>query len=82
MPLSKREIDGLLRMVGLTEDSELNCEQCLALVAEFAEQQLAGKTIHECLEAVQQHLSLCTECREEYEALRLTLDDMDRGNGA
>lgn len=81
MPLSRDEIDGLLRMVGLTEDSELNCEQCLALVAEFAEQNLAGKTIHEGLHVVQQHLSICTECREEYEALRLTLNEMDRSSG-
>ena len=77
MPLSKEEIDGLLRLVGLTEDVEINCEQCLALVAEFAEQQLTGKSIHEGLKAVEQHLSVCAECRDEYEALHRTLDDMD-----
>lgn len=77
MPLSKKEIDGLLRLVGLTEDSEINCEQCLAVVAEFAEQQLTGKSIHEGLKAVEHHLSVCAECREEYEALRQTLDNMD-----
>lgn len=81
MPLSKEEIDGLLRLIGLTEDTEINCEQCLALVAEFAEQQLAGKSIHEGLKAVEQHLSVCAECRDEYEALRRTLDDMDDGDG-
>ncbi len=79
MPLSKKEIDELLRLVGLTEDTELNCDQCLSLIAEFAEQQLQGKTIHEGLQAVQQHLSVCGECREEYEALRVTLVEMDRG---
>jgi len=77
MPLSNKEIDGLLQLVGLTEDAEINCEQCLALVAEFAEQQLTGKSIHEALKAVEQHLSVCAECRDEYEALRRTLDDMD-----
>ena len=76
MPLSKEELDGLLRLVGLTEDAEINCEQCLALVAEFAEQRLTGKSIHEGLNAVEQHLEVCSECREEYEALRRTLDDM------
>ena len=78
MPLSKEEVDGLLRMIWLTEDTEINCEQCLCLVAEFAQQQLAGKSIQEGLQAVQQHLAVCTECREEYEALRETLDKMDR----
>ncbi|WP_182870567.1 hypothetical protein [Stieleria mannarensis] len=75
MPLSKQEIDDLLRLVGLTERTEINCEQCLALVAEFAEQKLTGKSIHEGLVAVEQHLTVCSECREEYEALRRTLND-------
>ena len=77
MPLSREEVDGLLQLVGLTEDAEINCEQCLALVAEFAEQQLTGKSIHEGLRTVEQHLSVCAECQDEYEALRRTLDDMD-----
>ena len=77
MALSKQEIDSLLKLVGLTEDAELNCEQCLSLVAEFAEHDLAGKSIRDRLKAVQQHLSICSECREEYEALRLTLENME-----
>lgn len=81
MPLSKEEIDGLLRLVGLTEDAEINCEQCLALVAEFAEQKLAGKSVHEGLKAVEQHLSVCSECEEEYQALRRTLGDLDDTDG-
>ncbi len=80
MPLSKKEIDELLRLVSLTEDNELNCDQCLSLVAEFAEQQLQGKTLHDGLQAVQQHLSVCGECREEYEALRVTLVELGRGH--
>ncbi len=75
MPLSQEEIDSLLRLIGHTEDAEINCEQCLALVAEFAEQQLRGRSVHEGLKAVEQHLSVCTECRDEYEALRRTLDN-------
>lgn len=77
MPLSRKVIDGLMRLVSLTKDGEINCERCLAVVAEFAEQQLAGKTISEGLKAVEHHLSICDECREEYEALQRTLDDTD-----
>jgi len=77
MSLSKKEIDGLMRLVGLTKDAEINCEQCLAVVAEFAEQQRAGKSISEGLQAVEHHLSICDECREEYEALLKTLDTLD-----
>lgn len=75
--LSKQEIDGLMRLIGLTRDEEINCEQCLARVAEFAEQELAGKSIPQGLEAVQHHLALCGECREEYEALRRALETLE-----
>lgn len=73
MPLSKNEIDGLVRLLGLTEDTEINCEECLALVAGFVERELSGKPITEALRTVQQHLSVCSECREEYEALQRAL---------
>jgi uncharacterized protein with PIN domain len=77
MSLSKKQIDELMRLVGLTKHDEINCEQCLALVAEFAEQALAGKSVPEGLQAVEHHLSLCAECREEYAALKQALEDMD-----
>lgn len=77
MPLSKEELDNLLRLVGITKDSEINCEQCLSLVAEFAEQELAGKTVSEGLEAVEHHLSICSECCEEYESLQRALKGME-----
>ena len=78
MPLSKSELDGLMRLVGLTKDSEINCEQCLAAVAEFAEQAMAGKSIPEGLKAVAHHLAICSECREEYEALQKALSEMNK----
>ena len=37
MSLSNEEIAELLRLVGLTRDEEIDCERCLALLAEFAE---------------------------------------------
>ena len=77
MTLSKKEIEGLMRLVGLTKDEEINCEQCLSLVAEFAEQKLAGKSVSEGLQAVEHHLNVCPECREEYEALQQVLKGMD-----
>jgi len=77
MPLSKKEIDGLLRAISLTNETEINCEQCLAVVAEFAEYELASKSIPDSLKVVEQHLSICTECCEEYKALQLALSELD-----
>lgn len=78
MPFSREELDGLMRLIGLTRDSEINCEQCAVLVAEFTERQLLGRPLSEALRAVEHHLSLCPECREEYESLQRALKDLDR----
>ncbi|MEE8254424.1 MAG: hypothetical protein V3S58_02325 [Nitrosomonadaceae bacterium] len=77
MSLSKKEIDGLIRLISLTKDKEINCKQCLSLVAEFAEQELKGKSVPEALKAVEHHLSVCTECHEEYAFLQSALRKMD-----
>ena len=73
MIISKKEINGLMRLIGLTKDEEINCEQCLSKVAEFAEHELAGKSIPDGLQAVEHHLSICSECCEEYEILKKAL---------
>lgn len=70
MSLSKREVSELIRLAGVTRDEEIDCERCLDDVAEFAEARLAGRPLSEALAAVEQHLDVCGECREEYEALR------------
>ena len=77
MSLSREEIAELLRLIGLTRDEEIDCERCLALVAEFAERKLVGQSVPAGLEAVAHHLSVCAECREEYEALLRALKDME-----
>lgn len=77
MPLSKSELEALVRLVGLTKDAEMDCQQCLALVAEFAERKLAGKSLPDALAAVDHHLAVCSECREEYEALQAALKGLD-----
>lgn len=74
MSLTKQEIATLLEQIGRTHDHEIDCDQCLSLVAEFAEQELAGKPIPDGLDTVRQHLAICADCREEYEALQRALE--------
>ena len=65
-----------MELLKITRDRELNCNECLEYVAEFAELKLSGKVIPEALKAVEHHLSICTECREEYELLQQALKEM------
>ena len=68
-PLTKAQIQELLRSLAFTRDREIACDECHRELAEFAEITLEGKTIPEGLRAVEHHLTLCGECREEYEDL-------------
>jgi hypothetical protein len=77
MLLSRQEIESLLRRIACTRDDEIDCERCLTLVAEFAERELAGRSVPDGLEAVAHHLSLCAECCEEFQALRQALKALD-----
>ena len=80
MKLTSEQIDGLMRLIGMTREHELNCNECLDQISEFAEYQLAGKPIPKALEAVQHHLALCAECREEYETLLRALDGLSQNH--
>ncbi len=66
-----------MRFIGLTKDEEINCDECLMQIAEFVETELAGKSVCDSLKAVQHHLSLCSECQEEYEVLQKALKQMN-----
>ena len=67
--LTSEQVGSIVKMLGLTTDREFNCSECLQHVSEFAESQLAQQPVGEVIARVEQHLALCPECREEYEAL-------------
>jgi hypothetical protein len=74
--LTREEIERLMQMLGLTRDDELDCDRCLDLVAEFAETKLAGKSYAAGAKLVEHHLASCSECREEFRVLQITLDKL------
>jgi uncharacterized protein with PIN domain len=81
MALTKEQIENLLGMIEVTREGELNCEECLVVVAEFAETELRDKLAPAALDAVQHHLKLCLECREEYEVLLKVLHGIENDEG-
>jgi hypothetical protein len=78
MPLTPDEIQILFDVVGATQAVEIDCDDCLNQVGEFAETYLLGKPVPEGLKAVEQHLSICNECREEFEALCRAIKELDQ----
>ncbi len=69
MTPTREQLRELLRLVAATEPEEINCEEFLARVGAYLEGlELESKPPPE-FGQVSQHLEICTECREEFDAL-------------
>ena len=60
----------LLGMLALTRERELTCMEVNDLVDYYVELEQAGENVKALMPAMTQHLRICPECKEEYEALK------------
>ncbi len=67
--LGPKQIRQILKHVARTLPMELTCDECMEELDRFAEMKLAGRSAEEALPLVAQHLTVCQDCREEFEAL-------------
>lgn len=59
----------MLRALAMTEEHEISCDDVFAVLDEFAEAVDRGENVLLLMPLVRQHLDMCPDCREEYEAL-------------
>jgi hypothetical protein len=64
----RSERDPLIRLLG-TRGKDAGCEGALALLAEYVEGELEGRSVRELLPAVAAHLRNCPACAEDHEGL-------------
>ena len=76
--LTLKEVRDLLKDLLATREVEIGCDDCLMQIASYCETELAGKEVPEALRLVREHLEICTDCHEEYQAL---LSAMLEGSG-
>jgi hypothetical protein len=67
-------MQALLRMVSMTDEQELSCQDVYALMDQFAEMVKRGEDASLLMPMVQKHLHMCPDCREEYEALLMMME--------
>jgi bacterioferritin-associated ferredoxin len=63
----------LLREIAKTREVEIGCDECFEQLDRFVEMELSGLNTAQAMPLVQDHLEICGECREEFEALLLAL---------
>ena len=68
-PLPPALLRSLLQVSVRTRADEMSCGDCYDALGAFAEAYLDGKGAEEAMPLVAEHLAMCHECKEEFEAL-------------
>jgi len=72
--MSSRGVRAMAHMLQHTHENELTCDEVHHLLDQFADLVSQGEDAGHLMPLVEQHLDLCAECREEYEALLRVLE--------
>ena len=63
------QLKTMVRGVARTQEKEYSCDDVYQLLDEFTEAVAQSKDIAKLMPLVQQHLEMCPDCHEEFEAL-------------
>jgi hypothetical protein len=63
----------LIGEIAETREVEIGCDECFEQLDRFVETRLTGLNADQAMPLVQDHLEICGECREEFEALLAAL---------
>ena len=69
MKIDTETLKRLVRGAVTARSDEIGCDDCFRQIDQFVDLELEGRSPAEAMPLVQDHLSRCEECREEYEAL-------------
>jgi len=64
-----------LRVLENAREEELSCSEMYARLDEFVETEVQGEDADKITPLVHEHLDMCPECCEEYEALLTVLEN-------
>ncbi|HMU94995.1 MAG TPA: hypothetical protein PKE35_00100 [Anaerolineales bacterium] len=64
-----------LRVLESIQAEELSCSETFARLDEFVETEVQSKDADKITPLIREHLDMCPECNEEYEALLAVLEN-------
>jgi hypothetical protein len=67
--LPNQAVAGFLRVLESVREEEVPCDEVYAKIDEYVEREVDKKDAAQLMPLVREHLDLCQECCEEYEAL-------------
>lgn len=72
-------IRDLIRSLEDTKDEECGCTDVYVLLDQYAEVEIRGEDAARLMPLLRQHIEMCIECHEEYEALLAILENSKPG---
>ncbi|MGE5375612.1 MAG: anti-sigma factor family protein [Bacteroidota bacterium] len=67
--LPQETVIGIMRVLETMPDEEITCEDLYARLDEYVEREMDQKDAAQIMPILREHLDVCPECCEEYEAL-------------
>jgi hypothetical protein len=67
--IPRAPIEWMIRSLEPTANEEISCDAVFALLDQYAELHLRGEHESAIMPLLKQHLDICMECCEEYDAL-------------
>lgn len=73
-PMFDRDIfKALIGEIADTREVEIGCDECFERLDRFVDMKLSGLDAAQAMPLVQEHLEICGECRDEFEAFMAAL---------
>ena len=76
--LSNEAVRGFLRVLEQVREEELSCIEIHAKLDEYVELEIKKEDAPHIMPLIREHLDLCPECWEEYEALLDVVEKSDQ----
>jgi len=73
--LSDEAVQGFLRVLEKVREEETTCKEVFAQLDEYVEKEIRGEDASRVMPLLREHLDLCSDCCEEYEALMSVLEE-------
>ena len=62
-------VSGFLRVLESVREQEISCDEIYKKIDEYVEREVNKKDAAQLMPLIREHLDICPECCEEYEAL-------------
>ena len=72
--LSNEAVISFLRVLESVQEEGASCDEIYTKIDEYVEKEVDKKDVAQLMPLIREHLDLCSECCEEYEALLEVLE--------